>query len=372
MFFSVGTPFFFSSPAAAAAAAAAVWCFAVQSIFTPYFAHVLSDCCDDMAAASALATTSASSSSSDENRGGKRKRDRKGASQQKRRRKEGSAPATSMEGDNEEASDIEDVDKIATPELRWRRSLCSRLILSALRRCFQFDRSGFVDKARFELVLPEVVSQLECGADFTSSDANLSAVDSDAISCRSSDGAAQDEVVSCRLHAEEVVGPCLAQLASASPKDLLWKSLVNAVLMRTRSPRAGVRVAALVSLRQCFEVIGEEFLSLLPECLPFLSEMLEVSEKEHSRRMRPLTVEPTAIPDYGPVCYHVGMLPVVRIPNLVWWMLRIDAIIYTSLFSSNFPFRLSQDGHPEVETECRSLIKYIEGILGESIESYLV
>lgn len=31
-----------------------------------------------------------------------------------------------------------------------------------------------------------------------------------------------------------------------------------------------------------------------------------------------------------------------------------------------------QDGHPEVESECRSLVKYIEGVLGESIESYLV
>ncbi|CAN0500780.1 unnamed protein product, partial [Scytosiphon promiscuus] len=75
--------------------------------------------------------------------------------------------------------------------------------------------------------------------------------------------------------AEELVGPCLAQLAAASGKDALWKALASAVLMRTRSKRAGVRVAALVSLRQCFEVVGEECLSLLPECLPFLSELLE-------------------------------------------------------------------------------------------------
>lgn len=31
-----------------------------------------------------------------------------------------------------------------------------------------------------------------------------------------------------------------------------------------------------------------------------------------------------------------------------------------------------QDGHPEVEKECRSLIKFIEEALGESIDSYLV
>lgn len=38
-------------------------------------------------------------------------------------------------------------------------------------------------------------------------------------------------------------------------------------------------------------------------------------------------------------------------------------------FSSRFP---SQDGHPEVESQCRALVKYIEEVLGESIESYLV
>lgn len=32
---------------------------------------------------------------------------------------------------------------------------------------------------------------------------------------------------------------------------------------------------------------------------------------------------------------------------------------------------LRQDVHPEVEGECRTLVKYIEGLLGESIESYL-
>lgn len=146
--------------------------------------------------------------------------------------------------------------------------MASQLVLSALRRCFQFDRSGFVDKTRFELVLPELVSQLECGAVFDSSVEQTA--EGDAVE------ATRDEVALCRRHAEELVGPCLAQLASASAKDVLWKALTNAVLLRTRSPRAGVRVAALVSLRQCFEVIGEEFLTLLPECTSFLSELLEV------------------------------------------------------------------------------------------------
>lgn len=163
-------------------------------------------------------------------------------------------------------------DAPVTPELRWRRFAASRLVLSALRRCFQSDRSGFVDKARFDLLLPAVVSQLECGSDLS----GAGPASADVSAATASQGAAVTEVALCRLQAEELVGPCLAQLASASGKDALWKALANAVLMRTRSGRAGVRVAALVSLRQCFEVVGEEFLALLPECLPFLSELLEV------------------------------------------------------------------------------------------------
>ncbi|CAM9975544.1 unnamed protein product [Ectocarpus sp. 13 AM-2016] len=261
---------------------------ALKSIFTPYFAHVLTDCCDDMEAASLL--TSGATSGSPAAAKKKRRRAGEDASSKRKRRKTLSSGDTSDSDERRGEGDDVDGEGEDTPELRWRRSAASRLVLSALRRCFQSDRSGFVNKARFELMLPAVVAQLECGSD---------------LSATAAGGGAEDEVSSCRLYAEELVGPCLAQLASASGKDALWKALANAVLMKTRSRRACVRVAALVSLRQCFEVVGEEFLALLPECLPFLSELLE-------------------------------------------------------------------DGHPEVESECRALVKYIEGVLGESIESYLV
>ena len=242
-----------------------------QSIFTPYFAHVLTDCCDDMEAASLLATTAtdgASSASSST----KRKREAKDEARRKRRKKEKAARggATAMSEDEDEGmGDAGEAATATTAEVRWRRAAAARLVLSALRSCFQSDRSGFVDKARFEMIMPAVVSQLECGSSFPA----------EALSSAAGvEGApvAVDEVASFRRHAEELVGPCLAQLAAASGKDALWKALASAVLMRTRSKRAGVRVAALVSLRQCFEVVGEEFLSLLPECLPFLSELLEV------------------------------------------------------------------------------------------------
>ena len=55
----------------------------------------------------------------------------------------------------------------------------------------------------------------------------------------------------------------------------LWKPLAHHVLMATRHPRGAVRLASLHTLHQLFVEVGEEFLVLLPECLPFLSELLE-------------------------------------------------------------------------------------------------
>lgn len=142
-----------------------------------------------------------------------------------------------------------------TLDVRHRRLCIARLVLSALRRCFQFDRSGFVDRSRFEDLMPVIVAQLEV------------------VGGR---GTKATDISSYRRHAEDLIGPCLAQLAVACAKDALWKALANALLMRTRSEKAGVRVGALVALRHCFEAVGEEFLALLPECLPFFSELLEV------------------------------------------------------------------------------------------------
>lgn len=229
-----------------------------------------------MEAASLLARSASDGPSASKKKRKRGEKKAKEAANQRKRRKTLSSGDLVDDEDNEDDDDGDGNDEEDdTPELRWRRSAASRLVLSALRRCFQSDRSGFVNKARFDLLLPAVVAQLDCGSDFSAASVGYSAPD---LESEGTVAAApeRDEVSLCRLHAEELVGPCLAQLASASGKDALWKALANAVLMKTRSKRAGVRLAALVSLRQCFEVIGEEFLALLPECLPFLSELLEV------------------------------------------------------------------------------------------------
>jgi hypothetical protein len=47
------------------------------------------------------------------------------------------------------------------------------------------------------------------------------------------------------------------------------------VLFLTRDTRSRVRLAALHTLQEFATCVGEEFLSLLPETLPFISEVME-------------------------------------------------------------------------------------------------
>jgi hypothetical protein len=73
----------------------------------------------------------------------------------------------------------------------------------------------------------------------------------------------------------QFVSPCLVSLALCVGKDILWKPLNHQVLMATRNPAPMVRLAALKTLHKLFVEVGEEYLILLPECLPFLSELME-------------------------------------------------------------------------------------------------
>ena len=50
------------------------------------------------------------------------------------------------------------------------------------------------------------------------------------------------------------------------------------VLLKTQSLLSRVRLAALKVVQKCFAKIGEEYLVLLPETIPFLSELLEDSD----------------------------------------------------------------------------------------------
>ena len=76
-----------------------------------------------------------------------------------------------------------------------------------------------------------------------------------------------------------VVG-CLTALATAAGNEQLWKPLNFAVLEACSHKRSEVRRAGISCLLSIIETVGEEYMVLLPECLPVLSELLEDSDED--------------------------------------------------------------------------------------------
>merc|ERR1712224_1143061 len=73
---------------------------------------------------------------------------------------------------------------------------------------------------------------------------------------------------------------CLGQLAVTTHNQLLWKPLQNQVLMQTRHDNPRVRYSALLVIREFYHQLGEEFLPMLPESIPFIAELIEDNNEE--------------------------------------------------------------------------------------------
>jgi U3 small nucleolar RNA-associated protein 10 len=61
---------------------------------------------------------------------------------------------------------------------------------------------------------------------------------------------------------------------------MLWKPLNHQLLMHTRHDSATVRFAALQVTLALVERLGDEYLTLVPETLPFVVEVLEDMDEE--------------------------------------------------------------------------------------------
>lgn len=69
--------------------------------------------------------------------------------------------------------------------------------------------------------------------------------------------------------------PAITELAVVTDSATHHKEMNAVILKCIRSDRAAVRFAAVQSERALTERLGEEWLALLPEMLPFISEALE-------------------------------------------------------------------------------------------------
>ncbi|GAX11536.1 U3 small nucleolar RNA-associated protein 10 [Fistulifera solaris] len=82
------------------------------------------------------------------------------------------------------------------------------------------------------------------------------------------------------LQSGSVIG-CLKALACAGGNEQLWKPLNHAVLEACgNETRNEVKRAGLTCLLSLIESLGDEYLVLIPECLPVLSELLEDSDED--------------------------------------------------------------------------------------------
>ncbi|TKW56950.1 U3 small nucleolar RNA-associated protein 10 [Colletotrichum tanaceti] len=131
----------------------------------------------------------------------------------------------------------------------WRR------VLSTLARCFEHDQDDFWQApAHFSKVAPVLTAQF----------LNASSVD------------LSDELI-----------PAIVELASAADSQEHQKELNSTILRHLRSEQASVRLAAVKCQQELAEKLGEEWLSALPEMLPYISELQddddEVVERETHR-----------------------------------------------------------------------------------------
>ena len=137
--------------------------------------------------------------------------------------------------------------------------LRAQYVLESIRVCCTHDSDGFLDDTRYNGIMPQVCALLSARLAFSS-------------------GVSGDE--SFLSFIDSFVSPCLSSLAVAIGQDLQWKPLNRKVLMTMRDNRRTVKLAAIKTLNKLFTEVGEEYLLLLPECLPFLSELLEDDNDE--------------------------------------------------------------------------------------------
>ena len=86
----------------------------------------------------------------------------------------------------------------------------------------------------------------------------------------------------------DIVIPCVGDLAIASNSDVHWKSINNSILLESRHDNPIIRLAIVRAAYVCYDRIGEDYLVLLPETIPFLAELLEDDDERVERETQKL------------------------------------------------------------------------------------
>ena len=128
-----------------------------------------------------------------------------------------------------------------------------RLVLQTFTRCFVYDKDNdFIDSNKFDKLVDPLVNQIDC------------------IGLQSD----YAELVN------DYVYPAILQLFELTKDDYKWKTLGYAILMKTRSEIAIVRLNAIRLVLRVVDQLKERSAVLINDLLPFLSEALEDEDIE--------------------------------------------------------------------------------------------
>lgn len=128
------------------------------------------------------------------------------------------------------------------------------IIIESLKNCFEFDKEDFIhNQVRFESVLNSIGNQVE----------NINLTD-------------------FKLYQERVqntIVPCISQLADSVPQNF-WKDLQFTFLSKLQNPLSIIKISSIKIIQGIYEKLGNSFISMLPELVPYLAEVLEDDDVE--------------------------------------------------------------------------------------------
>ncbi|XP_050423099.1 HEAT repeat-containing protein 1 [Adelges cooleyi] len=131
------------------------------------------------------------------------------------------------------------------------KTLLIKCVISTLSNVFKYDTINFTTKERFEIIMNPLVELLE-------------AVE------------LEDYVKMCQNY----VIPCISNLIAAVTDDTLWKDINCQVMLKARHRLPEVRSVCIDTTLAIAERLGENFLPLLPDSIPFLAELMEDEQEE--------------------------------------------------------------------------------------------
>uniref|UniRef100_A0A2S2PQ24 HEAT repeat-containing protein 1 n=1 Tax=Schizaphis graminum TaxID=13262 RepID=A0A2S2PQ24_SCHGA len=137
------------------------------------------------------------------------------------------------------------------------KTLLIQSIVSTLSNVFKYDTINFTTKDRFELIMSPLVDILE------------------AVDLEDYNNICQNYVI-----------PCISNLIAAVTDDTLWKDINCQIMLKARHRLPEVRSICIDATLAVAERLGENFLPLLPDSIPFLAELMEDEQEDIEQKTR--------------------------------------------------------------------------------------